>query len=269
MKKKSVTIINQEEISSYLKDIRKIDPMTTEREKEIATLMLHPEGVNPRKKKEIEDEIVQANLRFVITIAKDYQGQGLDLADLISEGNIGLIEAFNKFDWSKGYKFISYAVWWIRQSIRSSLNENARLIRLPVNVVQDLYKEKKKIDEYEIYMDKGTEVPISVSLDANINGDNSEETNCLLDYIKNENADRPDEFIEKTEDVRSQIQKILTVLDERERMIVEDYYGLTGSFRTLEEIGEECNLTKERVRQIKERALRKLRNESASLFQFI
>ena len=134
MKEKSVIPINQEEINSYLKDIRKIKVMTPEREKELADKMMS-KNITESEKEEIKKELLEGNLRFVITVSKQYQNQGLDLPDLIAEGNLGLMKAIQNFDWSKKLRFISYAVWWVKQSILQSLNENARTIRLPVNVV--------------------------------------------------------------------------------------------------------------------------------------
>ena len=145
MKNKNLQIpINQEEISNYLKDIRKLKVMTVEREKQLSEQMLSGK-ISLKEQESIHREILEGNLRFVITVAKQYQNQGLELADLVAEGNIGLMKAIKNFDWSKKLRFISYAVWWIRQSILQSLNENARTIRLPVNVVQELYKEKKVV----------------------------------------------------------------------------------------------------------------------------
>jgi len=137
--------INQEEISHYLKDIRKIKVMTPERERELSKLMMS-DGLTEKQRKEIEQELLIGNLRFVITVAKQYQNQGLDFPDLIAEGNLGLLKAIRNFDWSKNLRFISYAVWWVKQSILQSLNDNARTIRLPVNVVQELHKAKKEVD---------------------------------------------------------------------------------------------------------------------------
>mgnify|MGYP000474680151 FL=1 len=142
----STNPINQEEIQKYLKDIRKIKVMTPKREKELAKIITS-DGCTERQKKEIYHELLEGNLRFVITVAKQYQNQGLDLSDLIAEGNYGLMKAIKNFDWSKNLRFISYAVWWIKQSILQSLNENSRTIRLPVNVVQDLHKAKKEIQK--------------------------------------------------------------------------------------------------------------------------
>jgi RNA polymerase primary sigma factor len=145
MKEKSLNPINQEEIAVYLKDLRKLKVMTPERERVLSEKMLSGE-VSDDERKEIHKELLEGNLRFVITVSKQYQNQGLDLSDLIAEGNYGLMKAIDNFDWTKKLRFISYAVWWIRQSILQSLNENARTIRLPVNVVQDLHKAKKDLD---------------------------------------------------------------------------------------------------------------------------
>ena len=142
IEKNNTISINQDEISHYLKDLRKIKVMTPEREKELSKIIQSP-NVTDRQKQEIYQEILEGNLRFVITVAKNYQNQGVDFSDLVAEGNIGLMKAIQNFDWSKNLRFISYAVWWIRQSILQSLNEHSRTIRIPVNVIQDLYKEKK------------------------------------------------------------------------------------------------------------------------------
>ena len=146
MKDKNLQIpINQEEISSYLKDIRKLKVMTVDRERHLSELICSG-NITEREKNQIYKELLEGNLRFVITVAKQYQNQGLELSDLVAEGNVGLLKAIQNFDWTKKLRFISYAVWWIRQSILQSLNEHARTIRLPVNVVQELFKEKKSID---------------------------------------------------------------------------------------------------------------------------
>ena len=135
--------INQAEISHYLKDVRKIKVLTPQREKELAKKILTP-NTTQKEVEEIHLELLQGNLRFVISVAKDYQGQGVDLPDLINEGNYGLLKAIKNFDWEKGFRFISYAVWWVKQSILQCLNENARTIRLPVNIIQELHRQKKQ-----------------------------------------------------------------------------------------------------------------------------
>jgi RNA polymerase primary sigma factor len=265
MKQKSVIPINQEEISVYLKDVRKLKVMTPERERVLAEKMLSGK-ISLKEKEEIKKEILEGNLRFVITVSKQYQNQGLDLPDLIAEGNYGLMKAIENFDWSKKLRFISYAVWWIRQSILQSLNENARTIRLPVNVVQELHKAKKELDA------NGTELPEKfVTLPSMVNLDNpfNDEGDTLLDVVPNPNAEPADAGLSSDETLKDKLLAILDVLDEREKTIIQDYFGLSGSTRTLEDIGNDFDLTKERVRQIKEKALRKLRNETGSLFDYL
>jgi len=257
--------INQEEIQIYLKDIRKIKVMTPEREKELATLMKSG-TLSLSERKKIEKELVEGNLRFVITVAKQYQNQGLAFSDLIAEGNLGLIKAIKNFDWNKNLRFISYAVWWVKQSILQSLNDNARTIRLPVNVVQELFRAKKEIESNGgVLSDKFTSLPSIIDLDMTIN----EDGDTLVDIIKNENADAPDKIFDNQKQLKTQLFSLLDSLDEREKIIIQDYFGMTGSPRTLEDIGEDFGLTKERVRQIKEKTLRKLRNESSVLFDYI
>lgn len=263
--KNSGNPINQEEIQSYLKDIRKKKVMTPEREKELSTLMKSGE-LTPRQIEDVNKELVEGNLRFVITVAKQYQNQGLDLSDLIAEGNYGLMKAIKNFDWNKDLRFISYAVWWVKQSIIQSLNDNARTIRLPVNVVQDLHRAKKEIEAKGVELEgKFASLPSMINLDMDIN----EEGDSLFDVIKNDEADIPDESFNTKDILRTKLLGLLTCLDERERVIVEDYFGLTGTPRTLEDIGGDFNLTKERVRQIKEKSLRKLRNLSSDLFEWM
>ena len=266
MREKSQGVpINQEEIYSYLKDIRKIKVMTTEREKELSSLMSSGR-LNKGQVESIEQEIIEGNLRFVITVAKQYQNQGMDLPDLIAEGNLGLVKAIKNFDWSKNLRFISYAVWWVKQSILQSLNENARTIRLPVNVVQELHREKRSIEQgIGELSEKFANLPSMVNLDKSIN----DEGDTYIDVIINENANNPDDTFNSKDVLKQKLIETLNVLDERERIIIEDYFGLTGSTRTLEDIGTDFDLTKERVRQIKEKALRKLRNEGALLFDYI
>jgi RNA polymerase primary sigma factor len=266
MKEKNSSIpINQEEIQHYLKDIRKIKVMTPERERELAKL-IQSENLTKRQRDEINQEILEGNLRFVITVAKQYQNQGLDFPDLIAEGNLGLLKAIQNFDWSKNLRFISYAVWWVKQSILQSLNDNARTIRLPVNVVQDLQRAKKEVESKGGKLDERFEMlPSIIDLDMNIN----EEGDTLIDIIKNEDADMPDAAFNNKDVLKNELISLLGILDEREKTIILDYFGLSGTPRTLEDIGSDFNLTKERVRQIKEKALRKLRNESSVLFDFM
>ena len=265
MKEKSSIPINQEEISNYLKDIRKLKVMTPERERELAQRMLSG-FITEEETKEIQKELLEGNLRFVITVSKQYQNQGLDLPDLIAEGNLGLMKAIEHFDWSKQLRFISYAVWWVRQSILQSLNENARTIRLPVNVVQELHKAKKELEKAGVELpEKFINLPYTVNLDSPLN----EEGDTLLDVLNNPNADLADANLSTEQMLKEKLLSMLDVLDEREKIIIQDYFGLSGSTRTLEDIGNDFDLTKERVRQIKEKALRKLRNETAILFEYL
>ena len=266
MKEKNSTIpINQEEIASYLKDVRRLKVMTPERERELADRMLSG-FLTETEVGEIKKELLEGNLRFVITVAKQYQNQGLDLPDLIAEGNYGLLKAIENFDWSKRLRFISYGVWWVRQSILQSLNENARTIRLPVNVVQELHKAKKDLDANGVELPtKFHNLPFTVGLDNPVN----EEGDTLLDILNNPNAELADVNLSTEDTLKKKLLEMLDVLDNRERVIIEDYFGLTGNTRTLEDIGGDFSLTKERVRQIKEKALRKLRNETSSLFDYM
>ena len=266
MKEKNSGIpINQDEIQTYLKDIRKIKVMTPERERELALLMNSNE-ISEGRRQEIQQELIEGNLRFVITVAKQYQNQGLDFPDLIAEGNLGLMKAIQNFDWTKNLRFISYAVWWVKQSILQSLNDNARTIRLPVNVVQDLQRAKKEIESNGGKLDdRFQNLPSMIDLDMNIN----EDGDTLVDIIENKNADMPDDSFNSGDMLKIKLLNLLHILDEREKVIIEDYFGLSGTPRTLEDIGGDFSLTKERVRQIKEKALRKLRNESYILFEYM
>jgi RNA polymerase primary sigma factor len=265
MKEKSGIPINQEEISHYLKDIRKLKVMTPERERELAERMLSG-FITEEEKKEIQKELLEGNLRFVITVSKQYQNQGLDLPDLIAEGNLGLMKAIENFDWTKKLRFISYGVWWVRQSILQSLNENARTIRLPVNVVQELHKAKKELEKDGVDLpEKFANLPYTINLENPLN----EEGDTLLDIINNPNAELADANLSTEQTLKDKLLSMLDVLDEREKVIIQDYFGLSGSTRTLEDIGNDFDLTKERVRQIKEKALRKLRNETGILFDYL
>jgi RNA polymerase primary sigma factor len=266
MKEKNSTIpINQEEIQHYLKDIRKIKVMTPEREKELAEL-INSGNLTDSERNKINKELLEGNLRFVITVAKQYQNQGLDFPDLVAEGNLGLMKAIQNFDWSKNLRFISYAVWWVKQSILQSLYDNARTIRIPVNVVQDLHRAKKEVENTgNVLDDKFQNLPSIIDLDMKIN----EEGDTLIDVVKNPDAEMPDASFDNTDLLKQNLINLLKSLDDREKCIIEDYFGLTGTPRTLEDIGGDFNLTKERVRQIKEKALRKLRNDSSILFDYM
>ncbi len=266
MKEKNTGMpINQDEIYHYLKDIRRIKVMSPVREKELA-IKMKSEDTPESEKRRIEEELIRGNLRFVITVAKQYQNQGLDLSDLIAEGNLGLMKAIKNFDWNKDLRFISYAVWWVNQSIIQSLNDNARTIRLPVNVVQDFQKAKKEVEQTGKKLDdKFASLPSIIDLDMNIN----EDGDTLVDVIQNHDAEAPDSVFNTKDILKDKLLNLLNVLDDREKSIIGDYFGLTGTPRTLEDIGSDFNLTKERVRQIKEKALRRLRNDSSELFDYL
>lgn len=263
-------IINTEEIQQYLKDLKKIPVITHQRQEE---LFLELKDPNKSKEEinELKQELVVGNLRFVVSVAKSYQNQGLDFLDLISEGNIGLLKAIDRFDPTSGVKFISYAVWWVKQSIMASLNEYARTIRIPSNLVQEAQKAKKEIDTEDSYYIKYSDEPTSSSLPycVGLYDEINEEGDCLIDIIRNPNEDNPENILNTREEIRKRVNNILSVLDDREKVIIEKYFGLNGVESNLEDLGEEFNCTKERIRQLKDKAIKKLRNESYSLINYL
>ena len=273
MSKKYVNFDTENSLTQYFKDVRKSVLLTPSEEIELAKRIKNGDN-------EAIVDLVNANLKFVISIAKDYQNQGLSLADLISEGNFGLVKAAARFDHTRGFRFISYAVWWIRQSIIQSLNENARIVRLPANVINKLSSLKKEIERFEfenerepIYgeiLDENNEpielivYPKCASLNDTINEDGDE----MIDLIASEEQE---DTILIDDRVKSELVKTLSILDDRERNIVQCYYGINTDCEpmTLEAIGEKYNLTKERIRQIKEKAIRKLRHNAHNLYSLI
>lgn len=267
--RKNIIIINTEELQYYLKDIKKIPVISHERQDEIFK-MFREGNLSEEEKQLLKQELVVGNLRFVITIAKNYQNQGLDLLDLISEGNIGLLKAIERFDHTSGLKFISYGVWWIRQSIMSALNEYARTIRIPSNLVQESQKQKKSQHDEELLDDQKSRdqienLPYCVGLDDEIN----EEGDHLIDIIRDPNEQSTEMYLNSSEEIKRKVSKILNVLDERERIIIEKYFGLNGIESNLEDLGEEFNCTKERIRQLKDKSIKKLRNESYDLLKYL
>jgi RNA polymerase primary sigma factor len=268
--KKTAPIVRTDEINYYIKDLKKIPVITHERENEIF-LKLKEKNLSKSERQKLSDEIVKGNLRFVISIAKTYQNQGLDVSDLISEGNIGLIKAIERYDITSGFKFISYAVWWIKQQILYSLNEYARTIRIPSNVIQEAQKLKKEeaSNEDGFYLEYRetplTGIPTTIDLFREIN----EEGDTLLEIIVNPNATSPDEMANSAEDLKHRIKYMMSFLDERESAIIEGYFGLTGTEKNLDDLGEEFGCTKERIRQLKDKAIKKLRNESFSLLKYL
>lgn len=272
---KQITNRESQSLDKYLQEIGKVELLNAEEEVNLAKKIKAGDPLALEK-------LTKANLRFVVSVAKQYQNQGLTLGDLINEGNLGLIKAAQRFDETRGFKFISYAVWWIRQSILQALAEQSRIVRLPLNRVGSLNKISKTFSELEQKYEREpspdemaevldlTTVEVletlkisgrHLSMDAPFGS--GEETN-LLDVLENESAVTPDgELI--TDSLRREVQRALSTLTSREADVVTFYFGLNGVHAlTLEEIGEKLNLTRERVRQIKEKAIRRLRHTSRS-----
>ena len=269
MNKKYTNFETDDSVAKYFKEVRKSVILTPSEELVLAKRIKSGDA-------RATEELINANLKFVISIAKEYQGQGLQLCDLINEGNYGLIKAANRFDHTRGFRFISYAVWWIKQSIIQSLNDNARIVRLPANVINKISKLNKDIIRFEsdnerepVYgeiCDKDKNIlmlsyPKTTSLNQMINEDGDE----LIELIPSESENLDQDEINSL--VKKELNKTLQVLDERERNIIENYFGINGDLEpmTLEEIGEQYGLTKERIRQIKLKALRKLRHNAHNL----
>ena len=267
---KSRIIVNTDEIQMYLKDLKKIPVMTHERQDEIFKILVN-KTVSKKEKDKLKNELVIGNLRFVVSVAKLYQNQGLDLLDIISEGNIGLLKAIDRFDPNCGVRFISYAVWWVKQSMISSLNENSRTIRIPSNLIQETQKFKKseQKDIYEIDNDSNIEpmytLPYCIGLYREINEDGDQ----LIDIIRDPNEENPENILNTTDEIKRRVGAILSVLDDREKIIIEKYFGLNGTESNLEDLGEEFDCTKERIRQLKDKAIKKLRNESFDLLNYL
>lgn len=272
---KQITNRESQSLDKYLQEIGKVDLLTPDEEVELAKRIKDGDQMALEK-------LTKANLRFVVSVAKQYQNQGLSLGDLINEGNLGLIKAAQRFDETRGFKFISYAVWWIRQSILQALAEQSRIVRLPLNRVGSLnkisktfseleqkYEREPSPDELADVLDVTTSEIVDtmkisgrhVSMDAPfIQG----EENSLLDVIENELEETPDSGL-MTDSLRREVQRALSTLTDREADVIALYFGLNGEHSmTLEEIGEKFNLTRERVRQIKEKAIRRLRHTSRS-----
>jgi RNA polymerase primary sigma factor len=262
-------------LERYLQEIGEVELLTADQEIELAKRIKKGDQT-------ALETLTKANLRFVVSVAKQYQNQGLDLCDLINEGNLGLIKAAKRFDETRGFKFISYAVWWIRQSILQALAEQSRVVRLPLNRVGALNKIGKTYNQLEQQMEReptpdeiAQELEMSafevtdtmkrsgrhLSMDAPFN---MGEENRLLDILHNDSQPAPDSNL-MGESLRTEVQRALATLSEREAEVVRLYFGLHREHpMTLEEIGEKFSLTRERVRQIKEKALRRLRHASRS-----
>ena len=260
-------IVSTEEIRLYFNDIKKLPLLPKGREGQIFKL-LHDKKTTNREKQDLKTELIHGNLRFVVSVAKQYQNNGLEILDLINEGNIGLLLAIDKFDYKSGNKFISYAVWWIRQNIMLSINENGRTIRIPSNLIQETQKAKKEKVIDDIYYGQDTDLSYTLPSCVDLSKEIDTEGNKLIDVLRDPNEDNPEHIFDPQDDVKRQVNQLLRVLDDREKVIIEKYYGLNGFEVSLEDLGIEFNCTKERVRQIKDVSLKKLRNDSYGLFNF-
>ena len=273
---KSITNRESAALEKYLQEISKETMISAEEEVELA------QRIKKGDQKALE-RLTKANLRFVVSVAKQYQNQGLSLPDLINEGNLGLLKAAERFDETRGFKFISYAVWWIRQSILQAISEQSRIVRLPLNQVGSVNKINREINRFEQLNERRPSVDeIAEKIDLpqekideamSINGHHISvdapfvegEDNSLLDVMTNSEAPMADKEL-VDESLKSEIQTALNSLNERERNVVEASYGINQPELTLEEIGSKFGLTRERVRQIKEKAIRKLRNSKTNKF---
>jgi RNA polymerase primary sigma factor len=270
---KQVTNRETASLDKYLQEISKVEMITAEEEVDLARRIRNGDQAALNK-------LTRANLRFVISVSKQYQNQGLSLPDLINEGNLGLIKAAQRFDETRGFKFISYAVWWIRQSILQALAEQARIVRLPLNKIGSLNKINKAYSaleqEYEREpseeeLSEKLNIPVidirdnlrnsgrHVSMDAPLSND--EDGGTMYDVMLGDDNEIPDRGL-MGESLKSEIERVLSSLTDREADIVKYYFGLNGPSLSLEEIGDKFDLTRERVRQIKEKAIRRLKHTS-------
>ena len=273
---KSITNRESQSLEKYLQEIGKVDLLTPEEEVELAKKIKQGDQASLGK-------LTKANLRFVVSVAKQYQNQGLSLSDLINEGNLGLIKAAQRFDETRGFKFISYAVWWIRQSILQALAEQSRIVRLPLNKVGSLNKINKAFSELEQEFEREPspeelaellDIPTEevettlgvaarhVSMDAPfVEG----EDNSLLDVLENNSTPNTDQELDYNESLRREIERSLSTLTDRQCDVIKLYFGIGIEHpMSLEDIGEKFGLTRERVRQIKDKAINKLRSANRS-----
>ena len=271
---KSITNRESESLEKYLQEIGREDLLTAEEEVELAQRI-------KKGDREALEKLTKANLRFVVSVAKQYQNQGLSLPDLINEGNLGLIKAAEKFDETRGFKCISYAVWWIRQSIHQAIAEQSRIVRLPQNQVGSVSKINRALNKFEQENERRpnvseiaekTDLPedkVEVALKSNtrhVSVDapfSDSDDNSLLDVLVNDDAPMADRSL-VIESLRNEIAAALNILNDREQKIIKSFYGIGCQEMTLEEIGHATGLTRERVRQIKEKAIRKLRNSTSN-----
>jgi len=271
---KSITNRESASLEKYLQEIGHQDLLTVDEEVELA------QQIRKGDRKALE-RLTKANLRFVVSVAKQYQNKGLSLPDLINEGNLGLIKAAEKFDETRGFKFISYAVWWIRQSILQAIAEQSRIVRLPLNQVGSVNRIARELNKFEQENERRPSVEEMadridlpeekiadamkmnthhVSMDAPFaEGDD----NSLLDILPNNDSPATDNELDR-ESLRAEISRALDILNDREKKVIKAFFGIGTSEMTLEEIGDKYNLTRERVRQIKEKAIRRLRHNTKS-----
>ncbi len=271
---KSITNRESASLEKYLQEIGHQDLLTVDEEVELA------QQIRKGDRKALE-RLTKANLRFVVSVAKQYQNKGLSLPDLINEGNLGLIKAAEKFDETRGFKFISYAVWWIRQSILQAIAEQSRIVRLPLNQVGSVNRIARELNKFEQENERRPSVEEMadridlpeekiadamkmnthhVSMDAPFaEGDD----NSLLDILPNNDSPATDNELDM-ESLRAEISCALDILNDREKKVIKAFFGIGTSEMTLEEIGDKYNLTRERVRQIKEKAIRRLRHNTKS-----
>ncbi len=268
---KSITNRESQSLEKYLQEIGKVELISPEEEVKLATLIKQGD-------QNALDRLTKANLRFVVSVAKQYQNQGLSLPDLINEGNVGLIKAAQRFDETRGFKFISYAVWWIRQSILQSLAEQSRIVRLPLNKVgltnriqkaysllEQQFEREPSAEELAEALDMDIEEVTAtlginsrhVSMDSPLS---EGEENTLIDILENPNADKTDGELDHTESLKTEIDRSLKTLTDRQKEVICYFFGIGVDHpMSLEDIGERFSLTRERVRQIKDKAITKLR----------
>src|SRR5881396_1593378 len=268
---KQITNRESQSLDKYLQEIGKVDLISPEEEVQLAMRIRQGDQL-------ALDRLVNANLRFVVSVSKQYQNQGLSLPDLINEGNLGLIKAAQRFDETRGFKFISYAVWWIRQSILQALAEQARIVRLPLNKVgltnriqkaysllEQQFEREPSAEELAEMLDMDLEeVSATLGISArHVSVDTplaEGEENTLLDILENPNAEKTDAELDHKESLKTEIDRSLTALTERQKEVICYFFGIGVDHpMSLEDIGEKFNLTRERVRQIKDKAITKLR----------
>lgn len=266
---KSITNRESASLEKYLQEIGHQDLLTADEEVELA------QQIRKGDRKALE-RLTKANLRFVVSVAKQYQNKGLSLPDLINEGNLGLIKAAERYDETRGFKFISYAVWWIRQSILQAIAEQSRIVRLPLNQVGSVNRIARELNKFEQENERKPSVEemadridlpeekIAEAMKINTNHVSMDapfadgEDNSLLDFLPNTDSPSTDNVLDQ-ESLRTEIGRVLDVLNDREQKVIKAFFGIGMQEMTLEEIGDKYNLTRERVRQIKEKAIHRLR----------